>query len=46
MVKNSPASADVTVWSLGQEDALGEGNVFLLILLVWEIPWTEEPGRL
>ena len=46
VVKNLPATAGVTVRSLGQEDALGEGNVFLLILLVWEIPWTEEPGRL
>jgi len=24
----------------------GEGNGYLSSILAWEIPWTEEPGRL
>ena len=49
MVKNQPANAgDVTEWvqSLGWEDHLEEGRATHSSLLVWRIPWTEEPGGL
>ena len=32
--------------SLGWEDSSGEGNAAQSGILAWEIPWTEEPGRL
>ena len=32
--------------SLGQEDPLEEETATHSIILAWEIPWTEEPGRL
>ena len=44
MVKNSPAMQDVCVQSLGQEDPLEEGTTTHTSILVWTIPWTEEPG--
>ena len=31
---------------LGWENALLEGMVTHYSILVWELPWTEEPGRL
>ena len=31
---------------LGQEDALEREKATHSSILVWEIPWTEEPGRL
>ena len=34
------------VRSLGQEDSLEEGMATHSSILAWEIPWTEEPGRL
>ena len=34
------------VSSLGLEDALEEGMATLSSVLVWRIPWTEEPGGL
>ena len=34
------------VWSLGQEDPLEEEMATYSSILAWEIPWTEEPGRL
>ena len=37
---------EMWVWSLGQEDPLEEENGNLLNILVWKIPWTEDPGRL
>ena len=45
-VENLPALQKSWVQSLGREDPLEEemstdGNI-----LAWEIPWTEEPGRL
>ena len=49
MVKNLPASAgDIEVWvqSLGQEDLLEEGMAIHSSILAWEIPQTEDPGRL
>ena len=37
---------EVLIWSLGQEDPLEEGMATHSIILAWEIPWTEEAGRL
>ena len=34
------------VQSLGQDDPLEEGMATHSIILVWSIPWTEEPGGL
>ena len=34
------------VWSLGWEDPLGKGMATHSSILAWEIPRTEEPGRL
>ena len=50
-VKNLSAmqeTQEVWVRSLGGEDPLEEeiAPVFHSSLLAWEIPWTEEPGRL
>ena len=49
MVKNLPASGGVEetgVQSLGWEDSLEEEMVTCSGILAWNIPWTEEPGRL
>ena len=37
---------ETQVSSLGQEDPLQEGMVTHSSIIAWEIPWTEEPGRL
>ena len=37
---------EVRVWSLDQEDPLEKGIATHLSILAWEIPRTEEPGRL
>ena len=34
------------VRSLGWKDPLEEGMATYSSLLAWEIPWTEEPGRI
>ena len=34
------------VWFLGQEDPLEEEKATHSSILVWKVPWTEEPGRL
>ena len=44
MVKNLPAMQETQVLSLGQEDPLEEEMATHSSILVWEIPWTEEPG--
>ena len=46
MVKNLSAMQETGVQYLGQEHPLEEGMVTHSNILVWEIPWTEEPGRL
>ena len=46
MVKNLPATQVTWFQSLGQEDPLEKGTTTLSSILAWEIPWTEEPGRL
>ena len=49
MVKNAPANAglkETWVQPLGQEDPLEEGMTIHSSILVWRVPWAEEPGRL
>ena len=46
MVKNLPAMQQTWVWSLGQEDTLEMEMVTHSRIIAWEIPWTEESGRL
>ena len=48
-IKNPPAmqeSQEMQIWSLGLEDPLEEEMATHSSSLAWEIPWTEEPGRL
>ena len=44
MVKNLPAMQETWVGSLGWEDLLEKGMATHSSILVWRIPWTEEPG--
>ena len=44
MIKNLPAMQGMWVQFLGQEDPLEEGVATHTSIVVWEIPWTEEPG--
>ena len=37
---------ETQVQSLGWEDALEEEMATHSSVLAWEVPWTEEPGRL
>ena len=46
MVKNRPAMEKTQVQSLGQEDPVAKGPATHSSILVWIIPWTEEPGGL
>ena len=46
MVKNPPAMQEMRVWSLSQEDPLEEKMAIHSSILVWRVPWTEEPGGL
>ena len=48
MVKKLPADAEMQetqVQSLGQEDPLEEEMATHSSILAWEVPWTEEHGR-
>ena len=45
-VKNLPAMQETCVRFLGQRDPLEEEMTTHSSILVWEIPWTEEPGML
>ena len=45
MVKNLPIKQEMLVRSLGQEDILEKEMATHSRFLAWEIPWTEEPGR-
>ena len=45
-VKNLPAMQETGVRSLGWEDPLEKGLSIHSSILVWKIPWTEEPGGL
>ena len=46
VVKNLLASARERVYSLSQEDSLEKEMATHSSILAWEIPRTEEPGRL
>ena len=41
-----PETQGTRVRSLGQEDPLEEEMATHSSILAWEIPWTEEPGKL
>ena len=46
MVKNPPAVWETWVRSLGWEDSLEEGMATHSSVLIWRIPWSEEPSGL
>ena len=46
MVRNAPAKQEIQVQSLVWEDPLKKEIATHSSILVWEIPWTEEPGGL
>ena len=46
VVKNLPANAGDAGLILGQEDPLEKKMTTHSSIVVWEILWTEEPGRL
>ena len=49
VVKNPPAMQEIEeilAQSLGWKDPLEEGMAIHSSILVWRIPWTEEPGGL
>ena len=46
LVKNLPATQEMWVQSLGQEDPLEKEMETHSSIPVWEIPWREEPGGL
>ena len=46
VVKNLPAMQETWVRPLGQEDPLEKEMATHSIILVWKIPWMEEPGKL
>ena len=46
MIKNLPTMWETWVLFLDWEDLLEEGMATHSSILAWEIPWTEEPGRL
>ena len=43
MLKNLPAVQETWVQSLGREDPLEKEMATHSYILVWRIPWTEEP---
>ena len=45
-LKNLPAMQETWIQSLGQGDSLEKEMATHCNILAWEIPWTEEPGRL
>ena len=46
VVENLPAMQETQVRSLDQEDPLEKEMTTHSSILVWKIPWTEEPGGL
>ena len=46
VLENPPAAQETQVRSLGWEDLLIKEAATHSRILAWEIPWTEEPGRL
>ena len=45
MVENQPAMQETRILSLGREDSLEKEMATHSSIIAWEIPWTEEPGR-
>ena len=45
-VKNPLAMQETQIQSLGKEDPLEKEMATRSCILVWKIPWTEEPGQL
>ena len=43
-VENLPAMWETQIQFLGWEEPLEKGTATHSSILVWEIPWTEEPG--
>ena len=46
IAKNLPAMQETWIRSWGQEDPLDKEMATHFTIFAWEIPWTEEPGRL
>ena len=46
MVRDLPAMRETWVQSPSWEGPLEKGMATHSSILIWEIPWTEEPGRL
>ena len=46
LVKNSPAMQETQVRFLGGGDLLAKEMATCASILVWQNPWTEEPGGL
>ena len=46
MVKNLTAMKETWVQILGQEDSLEDDMAMHTSILAWEIPWTQETGKL
>ena len=46
ILKNLPATQEIQVQSLSQEDPLEKEMATHSTILAWRIPWTEEPGGL
>ena len=46
MVKNMPVMQETQVQSLGRKDPLEKGMTTHSSILAWEIPWTEDCGKL
>ena len=46
MIKSLPEMQETWVQFLSQEDSLEKGMATHSSILVWRIPWTEEPGGL
>ena len=46
MVKNLPAMQETWVHSLSEKDPLEKGRATHSSILLWRIPWREEPGQL
>ena len=46
VVNNLPVKQEMRVQSLGQDDLLETKMATYSSILAWEIPWTEEQGKL
>jgi len=46
VVKKLPAMQETWVQSLGREDPQEKGMATHSSILIWRIPWTEEPGEI